>query len=52
MTLAIWFWVIYIIGIILGAYYGYRDRSALPTSIWLLVLLFIIGLAEFGSPVK
>jgi RsiW-degrading membrane proteinase PrsW (M82 family) len=51
-TIGAIFWIIYIIGVVLGFYSGYKDRTTIPVSLWLLVLLFLLGVGTFGSPIK
>jgi hypothetical protein len=51
MSIAIWFWIIFILALIFLGYGVYQNRSTWPNIvIW--VLLFLLGLAAFGSPVK
>lgn len=54
MSLAIWFWIFYVLGLCGGFYFAYA-----PTNRWWFgaplvnaVLFFLLGLAVFGSPVK
>lgn len=52
MSIAIWFWIIFVLGVLFAGYNGYRDRASIPNSVWVIVLLFLIGLQVFGSPIK
>jgi hypothetical protein len=56
MSLAVWFWVIFVISILFSLWAGY-----VPNQPWfrnwggnlvVFVLIFILGLAVFGSPVN
>jgi hypothetical protein len=49
MTLALLFWLIYIIGFI---FHGYRDRGAIVDSLFWWVLIGLLGLGAFGFPIK
>lgn len=50
MSIAFWFWVIFVIGVVFHVIW--RDRYYFVTSLWIVVLLFLLGLGEFGSPIK
>lgn len=49
MTLAVLFWVIYIVAII---FHGYRVRGAFLDSLVFWVLIALLGIGTFGSPIK
>lgn len=53
MTLGMIFWILLIVAFVFGGWGFYRDRATFAPSNWLyLILLLILGWAEFGSPVK
>jgi hypothetical protein len=57
MSLAILFWVLYIVAIIFGAYLGYTPGQPYTFKTWggsllVFVLFGILGWAVFGAPVK
>jgi hypothetical protein len=57
MTLAVWFWLIYVISLIFGFWGEYHPGQPYPfiRGAWfvvLYILLGIIGLKLFGSPVQ
>ena len=57
MSLAIWFWIIYVISVLFSGFSLYKADPAtrvlgLGSSFVLWVLLFIIGMALFGGPVS
>ena len=52
MSLAFWFWVIYVVSLI---FFGFRNRANVPVivdSIVLWVLIAILGFGVFGGPIK
>lgn len=56
MTHSVWYWLFFVLYVIFGSwwYYDaarpfYRNYGA---HAFLIVLLFLLGLANFGSPVK
>jgi len=55
MSLAIWFWLFWAIGLLFGGYVGYQGRAA--NQFWFggpliyTILFFLLGFAVFGSPV-
>ncbi len=57
MTLEVWFWVIYVLALLFGFWADYVPGQAYP---WrggfrhfiIFILIGIIGLRVFGSPVK
>lgn len=49
MTLAVLFWVLFIVGFI---FQGYRDREGIVNSLVWWVLIAILGMGVFGFPVK
>ncbi len=53
MTLAIAFWIFWLIGLIFGVV-GFRDRDYvfIGNSVLLWFLLFLLGWATFGAPLK
>lgn len=57
MTLVFWFWLFFVLWVLGGAYYTYKSAPnagfvAYGPNILLLVMLFIIGLKLFGSPIR
>jgi hypothetical protein len=57
MTLAVLFWVLMIIWLVLGIWRDYTPGQPYPMprlagSLFLFVLLAILGWAQFGGPVK
>ncbi len=54
MTLQVWFWVIYVIAIIFSLYNAGVPglRAWAGNYLVLFILIGILGLAAFGSPVK
>jgi len=57
MTLTVWFWFFYVLFILFGGYSSYRANPGgwvYVGGTWLVyaILLFIIGLRVFGSPIK
>ncbi len=57
MTLAVWFWVIYVVSLLFGLYLYWQPGQPYPYPragfhLVLYVLLAILGIAQFGSPVK
>jgi len=57
MTLAILFWVLYIVAIVFGCWSGYTAGQPFLFKSWgggmlMFVLVGILGWAVFGAPVK
>lgn len=59
MTLAVWFWLFFVLSLLLGGWGSYLDPSVAYARygrvggfVLLLVCLFLLGVAEFGSPIK
>ena len=54
MTLSTWFWVIYVITLLFGGYFGYNSGQKYWWNGWVVnaILFFIVGLEVFGSPIK
>jgi len=54
MTPAIWFWIIYVVALLFYGFMGYRsaNREFYINNLVLWVLLFLLGLGTFGSPLK
>ena len=57
MTLQFWFWLFYVGGALFGLWYDYEKGQPYPYRtagyhFLVYVLLFIIGLKLFGSPVQ
>jgi hypothetical protein len=48
MTLAILFWILFIVGFI---FHGYRQREAIIDSLFWWVLFLLLGLGTFGFPI-
>lgn len=52
MTLAAWWWILYVVALV--AYVAYNARGG-RWNVWhvvAFVLAFIVGLAVFGSPIR
>lgn len=57
MTLAVLFWVLYIVALVFGVYTGYTPGQPYAFKTWggsllVFVLFGILGWAVFGAPVK
>jgi hypothetical protein len=53
MTIGVLFWVLYIVGLIFFGLGVYRDRGVLGlTPLFWWVLIFLLGVGEFGWPLK
>lgn len=52
MTLAILYWVLYIVSIVFGFWSTGWNVKAFGGSFVVFVLLFILGWAVFGAPIK
>lgn len=58
MTLAVWWWLFFVLAALSGAWMHWPGAPPRPVylawgnSLFLFVLLFVLGLAVFGSPVK
>ncbi len=52
MSLSVWFWIVFVIGVLLGGYEGYCSKPALPRNIFVLALFFFLGWAVFGAPIR
>lgn len=52
MTAAVWFWIIYVVGVLFYGYLGFRNRETWYTPVFIMVLIFILGWGQFGSPLK
>jgi hypothetical protein len=59
MSLAIWFWIFYVLGILVGGYVGYdvpagtqRSRFWFGGTLVYAILFALLGLRAFGSPVS
>jgi hypothetical protein len=54
MTLAIWYWIFFILGIVLGGFIAYTpgNRWWFGAPLIYTILFFILGLAVFGSPIR
>ena len=57
MTLAILFWVLYIVALVFGVWSGYTPGGPFAFKTWgggflVFVLIGILGWATFGAPVK
>ncbi len=51
MSLSLWFWIIYVIGLIFFGSRVYRDRTVWPDVFWW-VLVALLGVGVFGGPIK
>jgi len=52
MTLALWFWIIYIIALLFFGYRNYANKPAVLDSLVFWVLIALLGAGVFGSPIK
>ncbi len=56
MKVGTWFWVIWVIALVFGGYIGWTHPSGfmgwLGGSGLMMVLTFLLGLGQFGSPLK
>jgi len=49
LTIGLLFWILYIIGFI---FHAYRQRAEIVDSLFWWVLIFLLGVGTFGSPIK
>jgi hypothetical protein len=57
MTLAIWFWILYVLSLLFGLWTGYTPGQPYPFRTWgVLVVVFILigflGFRTFGGPIQ
>jgi type III secretory pathway component EscT len=58
MALAIWFWIILVLGVIFTGVRGFATTQQANPRFWAfdnlisLILLIILGIAVFGGPIK
>jgi hypothetical protein len=57
MTLQIWFWLFYVLGLVLGFWGPYIPGQPYPLRIWggsllVFILIGVLGWQVFGGPVK
>jgi hypothetical protein len=57
MTLQVWFWILYVFGLLFGFYGWYTPSQPYPWKQggWNLLIFFLIGIlgyAAFGGPLK
>jgi len=52
MTLALWFWIIYVIALIFFGWRNYQNRAAVIDGFVWWVLIALLGIGTFGSPIK
>jgi hypothetical protein len=56
MTTGIWFWLLYVIAIVFSGGWFYRNQQILgpfgPFSLVFFILIGLLGLAQFGSPIR
>lgn len=55
MSAGIWFWIIYVILVLLGGFFGYRDERVRPFFGGMLIIYVLIGLlgwGVFGPPIR
>jgi hypothetical protein len=55
MPLGILFWVLFVLGVVIGVWRGFADALGRPYwgfSVFILVLIFILGWHDFGSVVS
>ena len=55
MTAGIWFWILYVISIVVSGGWYWRTPAAQPFgpySLVLLILIGLLGLGTFGSPIR
>jgi hypothetical protein len=53
MSLAIWFWIIFVIAFLFFGFWSYRYRETFrpPDMVWW-ILMFLLGLKVFGGPIS
>ena len=54
MSIAIWFWIIYVLGFLFGAFGAWQGgnwKAQVPALIWW-VLIGLLGWAVFGAPIQ
>jgi len=52
MTLGLLFWILFIVGLVFYGVGVFRTKTYAVPDILVLVLIFILGWAEFGAPIK
>jgi hypothetical protein len=56
MTAAVWFWILYVISIVFSGGWYWRNQATLqpfgPFSLLFFILLGLLGLGAFGSPIR
>lgn len=55
MSAGIWFWLIYVICLLFGGWFGYStggDRRYIGGGLVIFVLVGLVGWAVFGPPLK
>lgn len=51
MEIKIWFWIIFVIGLIFHAAWSYRRNEFTMPSLFWWILIFLLGYKVFGSPI-
>lgn len=53
MSVAVWFWVIFVIGLLVGGVRSYQAGVAwLDWPLFIYILIALLGVGTFGSPIK
>lgn len=52
MTLALLFWILYIVGLVFFGFRNYSNRGVIFDNILWWVLFAIVGVGLFGNPIK
>jgi hypothetical protein len=56
MTAGIWFWILYVISLVFGGGWYWRNQGPLqpfgPYALLFFVLIGLLGLGCFGSPIR
>ncbi len=52
MSLAFLFWIAYVIGLILYLSRNYNDRVYITNNFMYWILILLLGIGTFGSPIK
>lgn len=51
MSVAIWFWIIFVVALLFWGFRSYREPYFVNSLVFW-VLIFLLGLGTFGSPLK
>ena len=52
MTIAIWFWIIYVVALLFFGYRNYANRAVILDSLVFWILIALLGFGVFNSPIK